>query len=114
MSKDIQYEKSSGNVFEDLGFKNSKEKLIKAEIALAIHEIIKSKALDQKSAAALLGIDQPKISALSNGRLSGFSIDRLFRFLIALNQDIEIKIIEKPSRDRLSSKGKTYFISLQK
>jgi predicted XRE-type DNA-binding protein len=94
MSKEIEYEKSSGNVFHDLGFKNPKERLLKAKLAATINVIIKNKKLDQKAAALVLGIDQPKISALSNGRLSGYTIDRLFRFLYALEQDIEITITE--------------------
>lgn len=111
MPKNIQYEKSSGNVFKDLELKNSKERLFKAKIAAAIHEIIKRKGLTQKAAADLLGIDQPKISALSNGRLSGFTIDRLFRFLCALHQDIEVRITETRLAT-LTTKRKTYSITL--
>ncbi len=88
----IELEKSSGNVFEDLQLPNPEEHLFKAELAYSINNLIKKRGLKQKDAANLLGIDQPKISALSKGRLSGFSIERLFRFLAILNQDIEIII----------------------
>lgn len=95
MNKSSKFEKSTGNVFEDLELPDAKERLFKAEIAESIHDIIKDRGLDQKSAAAILGIDQPKISALVNGRLSGFTIDRLFRFLLALNLNIEVKLTYK-------------------
>lgn len=92
MANKIKFEKSSGNVFEDLELPNARERLFKAEIAESIHDIIKQRGLDQKSAAAILGIDQPKVSALVNGRLSGFTIDRLFKFLLALDLHIEVRV----------------------
>jgi predicted XRE-type DNA-binding protein len=87
---------SSGNVFEDLGFPNAAEALAKARLAQRIAAVIEQKGLTQVQAARILGIDQPKVSALLRGRLTGFSTDRLFRFLNALDQDIEIVIREKP------------------
>jgi predicted XRE-type DNA-binding protein len=87
---------SSGNVFYDLGLPNSEERLVKAELARKISEAITFRNLTQVQAAELLGIDQPKISALVRGRLSGFSIDRLFQFLNDLDNDVEIVIKRKP------------------
>jgi len=89
-------EPSSGNVFADLGLKNPDELLAKAEIVQRISDIIAERKLSQAMAAKLLGIDQPKVSALLRGRLEGFSIDRLFRFLNALGRDVEISI--RPAR----------------
>ncbi len=77
----MQYEISSGNVFADLGLPNPEERLAKAELALQINRLIKKKKLTQIAAAKLLDIDQPKISALNQGKLAGFSMERLFRFL---------------------------------
>lgn len=94
----IEFEESSGNVFADLGLQNPEECLAKADLAIQINKLIKKRKLKQKEAAALLGLDQPKVSALSRGRLSGFSIERLFRLLAILNQDIEIVI--KPHHGR--------------
>jgi predicted XRE-type DNA-binding protein len=91
----IEIEKSSGNVFLDLGLPNPEEKLVKSDLAIQIIKLIKNKELNQQEAASLLGIDQPKISALSRGRLSGFSVERLFKFLSILNQEIEIIIKPK-------------------
>lgn len=89
---ELEITRSSGNVFKDLELPNSEEYLAKAKLAYRINQIIEEKGLKQKEAAELLGIDQPKISALGRGRLSGFSVERLFRFLAILNQDIEIII----------------------
>ncbi len=95
MKKNNDYIISSGNVFADLGLSNPEERLAKAELARQINNIIKQKKLTQVAAAELLEIDQPKISALSTGRLSGFSLERLFRFLNILGQDITIKVTPK-------------------
>jgi predicted XRE-type DNA-binding protein len=95
MSKKMKVTPSSGNVFADLGVLDAEEAVAKAEIASRICDIIAERKLNQTRAAALLGIDQPKISALMRGRLEGFSSDRLFRFLNALDRDVEIVIRPK-------------------
>jgi predicted XRE-type DNA-binding protein len=87
---------SSGNVFADLGLVEPEEALAKAELVRRIGHILKRRRLSQAQAADVLGIDQPKVSALLRGRLSGFSTDRLLRFLNALDRDIEIVIKRKP------------------
>jgi len=91
--------RSSGNVFEDLGFPEPEEELTKAQLASHIRLVIKRRRLTQVAAATLMGIDQPKVSALLNGRLANFSSDRLMRLLTALGQDVEIVVRAKP-RDR--------------
>jgi predicted XRE-type DNA-binding protein len=85
---------STGNVFADLGFAEPEEELTKAELASHIRQIIRRRRLTQVAAAALMGIDQPKVSALLNGRLTNFSTDRLMRLLTALGQDVEIVVKE--------------------
>src|SRR5579862_959210 len=90
---------SSGNVFEDLGFPEPEEELTKAQLASHIRQVIKRRRLTQVAAATLMGIDQPKVSALLNGRLANFSSDRLMRLLTALGQDIEITIKDGTRRD---------------
>ena len=100
MSDKIKFTKSSGNIFADMGFKNSKERLVKAELALKINQLIEERKLKQVEAAKILGINQPKISAISNGRLNDFSIERLIEFLNKLDQDVEIVIQEKPKRTK--------------
>jgi predicted XRE-type DNA-binding protein len=83
---------SSGNVFEDLALPDAQARLAKAELARRISTIISDRRLTQSAAAEALGVDQPKISALVSGRLSGFSIERLLHFLTLLGQDIEIVV----------------------
>jgi len=95
MHKKIDVIESSGNVFADLGLPDAEEALAKAEVASRICEIIAERKLTQAKAAELLRIDQPKVSALIRGRLGGFSSDRLFRFLNALDRDVEIVIRPK-------------------
>jgi predicted XRE-type DNA-binding protein len=96
MTQEIGVQASDGNVFADLGLENSDELLVKAELARKISSIISQQQMTQAEAAGLLGIDQPKISALMNGKLSGFSTVRLFRFLNALGRDVEIVVKAKP------------------
>jgi predicted XRE-type DNA-binding protein len=84
--------KSSGNVFADLRISQPDQYLAKAELAARILQIVRRRRLTQQATAELLGINQPKVSALLNGRLDGFSTDRLFRFLNALGCDVRITI----------------------
>ncbi len=83
---------SSGNVFADLGLRNPQERLVRAELAHQICRVIAARGLTQAKAAKIMGLDQPKISALVRGRLRGFSAERLFRCLNDLGQEVEITI----------------------
>lgn len=80
------------NIFEDLNLPDAKELSAKAQIAYRICDILQKRKLTQQEAAALLDTQQARVSALLRGRLEGFTSDRLFRFLNALDQDIEIVI----------------------
>lgn len=86
----------SDNVFEDLGLSEPADRLAKAELARKIAEIITKRHLNQADAAKLLGVDQPKISNIMNGRLSGFSLERLIHFLNALGREVQIVVKQKP------------------
>ena len=77
-------------MFEDLGLPESAERLVKSEIAARISSIIERRGLTQVQAAKVLAIDQADVSDLVRGKLAGFSTDRLFRFLNALGQDVDI------------------------
>jgi predicted XRE-type DNA-binding protein len=83
---------SSGNVFADLELDQADIRLVKAGIAAQIADVIAERNLTQKQAAEMLGLDQPKISALTRGKLSGFTLERLLRFLNDLNYNVEIKL----------------------
>jgi predicted XRE-type DNA-binding protein len=71
--------------------------LVKAALAREIVRSLGDRGLNQAQAARLLGVDQPKVSALAHGRLAGFSVDRLLRFLNALGRDVEIAVRDKPA-----------------
>ena len=96
-NEEIPVHASSGNIFSDLGRPDAEEALARIRLAQQIAQIIERKALSQTAAAELMGLDQPKVSALVRGRLSGFSTDRLFRCLMQLGQDVDIVVRDKPS-----------------
>jgi len=99
--RSISITSSSGNVFADIAVPDPEEALAKAQLASRIREIVRQQRLTQVAAAALMGIDQPKVSALLNGRLTSFSSERLMRLLTKLGQDVEIVVKSKPrSRQR--------------
>ena len=87
----------SDNVFADLGYADAKERQTKLRLALAINDLVARRRLSQSAAADQLGVGQPKISALANYKLDGFSVERLMLFLTALDQDVEIVVKEKPA-----------------
>src|SRR5882724_8574385 len=92
----MTFEKSSGNVFADIGFANPEREQLKAHLTLQIYRIIKSRGLTQVEAGAILGIKQPHVSALMRNRAGNFSVGRLIEFLTALGQDVQITV--KPTR----------------
>lgn len=87
---------SCGNVFADLGLRDAEQKQIQVRLAVAINQILRARDLSQTAAARLLDINQPKVSALANYRLDGFSVERLMHFLNALDRDVEIVIRKRP------------------
>src|SRR5580704_12860313 len=93
---DIPVTASSGNVFADMGLPEAEEELTKAQLASHIRQVIRRRRLTQVAAAMVMGIDQPKVSALLNGRLTNFSSERLMRLLTTLGQDIDIMVKAKP------------------
>jgi predicted XRE-type DNA-binding protein len=92
MSDDFKIEEGSGKVFADLGLSNPEERLTKADLAMQIATALRARRLTQAKAATLFSIDQPKISRLLSGQLSGFSTERLIHFLTLLGQDVVIVV----------------------
>lgn len=82
----------SGNVFADIGLPNAEEHLLKAQLVHRIDRVLKGRKLKQVEAAALLGVKQPDISKMLRGDFRQFSVERLMRFLVALGQDVEIRV----------------------
>ncbi|MBM3226867.1 MAG: XRE family transcriptional regulator [Candidatus Tectomicrobia bacterium] len=99
MTEEPEVSLSSGNIFADLDVPAPEEMLAKAELARRVSRILRQRHLTQQQAAEVLGIDQPKVSALMRGRLAGFSLDRLLRFLNALDRDVEI-VVKRKARTR--------------
>jgi predicted XRE-type DNA-binding protein len=100
MAKTIKIVQGSGNVFADIGLPNPEERLAKADLAIRIASAIRARRLTQARAARILKIDQPKVSRLLRGRLSGFSTERLMHFLTLLGRDIEIVVKAAPRSRR--------------
>ena len=94
--KPFEKQKSTGNVFADLGLADAEEHLIKAGLVVKIDRIMRQRGLTQTAAAHSMGIDQPKVPAMLAGQFRGYSVERLMRFLVALGQDVEIVV--KPSK----------------
>jgi predicted XRE-type DNA-binding protein len=97
----FQTKSKTGNVFADLGVAQPEEERAKARLASHIRAAIARRQLTRAQAASLIGLDQPKVSALMNGRLTGFSSDRLLRCMAALGLDVDIVVRgESPDRER--------------
>jgi predicted XRE-type DNA-binding protein len=92
------YENGDRNVFKDLGLPNADEHFVKAQLVFKIDTLIKERGLKQVEAADLFGIRQPDVSKMLCGEFRQFSVERLLRFLVALDQDVEIVV--KPHRGR--------------
>ena len=98
MKKPVAVHSGSGNVFADLGFENPEEELLKADLVRELRAIIRRRKFTQAQAAHLLGIQQPDVSALVNGRVEKFSLQRLLMFMPRLGHDVKIVVKAKPSK----------------
>lgn len=92
--------RGTGNVFADLGYPDAAERQAKLRLAYALNQILGARKLSQAEAANVLGVTQPKVSALRHYKLAGFSVERLLNLLTALDQDIDIVIKRKPRSRR--------------
>ena len=86
----------SGNVFADMGLPDAEELHTKVRLGAALCHVVRQRGLTQAQVGPILGINQPKVSALLNYKLEGFSIERLMRFLVALGHDVEISVKARP------------------
>ena len=92
--------RGTGNVFADLGYPDATERQTKLRLAYALNQVLEQRKLSQAEAAKVLGVTQPKVSALRHYKLAGFSVERLMTLLNALDQDVEIVISRKPRSRR--------------
>ena len=98
MSEEIQPEESFSNMFKDLNLPDAEELFLKAKLGFEVFQIIEKRKLTQTEAAKILGVKQPEISRLKQGKFNHYGVERLMVFLNRLNRDIEIRII--PAADR--------------
>ncbi len=104
MIDDIEYEESSGNIFEDLGFDDPVMEMNRAILGLTLRDLIKQLGWTQTKTAEMLGIDQPKVSRIVRGKLSGFSVERLTLLLDRLDHEVIVTVRRKrPVRTQLSA-----------
>ncbi len=96
MTKRVKFIRGSRNVFADLGLPNAEQHLLKASLVVKLSDVIKAKQLTQTAAAGLLGVGQPDLSKIMRGHFHDVSVDRLLRFLAALDQNVEIVVTPKP------------------
>jgi Uncharacterized conserved small protein len=98
-----EIEKSTGNVYEDLGRDGSNEMLVKAQLASTIKELIESKGLTQLQAAETIRLPQPKLSRLLNGHFRGVSVSKMTEGIVALGREVQIVI--GPAKLSSTAKG---------
>lgn len=94
----IRIHEGSGNVYADLGYPDAEEMLVKAKLVRKISEIVRSKGLTQIETARILGLTQPKVSALLRGQFRGISERKLIDCLTSLGRDVEIVVRDAPRR----------------
>lgn len=100
VDRDDKVVRGTGNVFADLGYPDAAERQAKLRLAYALNQVLEQRKLTQAEAAKVLGVTQPKVSALRHYKLAGFSVERLMTLLTALDQDVEIVIRHKPRSRR--------------
>ncbi len=101
--REVEIGRGTGNVLADLGFPDAAERQAKLRLAYELNQVLDQQKLNQVDAAKVLGIGQPKVSALRRYKLAGFSVERLMTLLTAVDQDVEIVIKRKP-RSRRSAR----------
>jgi predicted XRE-type DNA-binding protein len=101
MKRRREDERSSGNVFADLGFRDSKQELLKAKLTVQIYRLLKDRDVTQQQAAKILGTTQAQVSALMRCRPVSVSVGRLMEFLTVLGQDVEVTVRPTPARRKV-------------
>lgn len=103
----LKVEVGSGNVFADLGLPDAEEMLLKSQIVMELHRLIRQRKLTQTAAAKLVGVGQPDLSNLLRGRFRGYSVERLMRMLTAFDRDVVISV--RPHRKKTGQAGRIKF-----
>lgn len=92
---EVEYEVGSGNIFADLNVPNPEECLLKSRLVGELHRIIQERGFTQAQAGALVGLSEPKMNDVLNGRLRGYSVERLFRMVNALGHSVEVRVSKR-------------------
>lgn len=92
MKSELVVKGDSPNIFAELGLPNADEHFLKGQLVAMISQDIRQQRLNQKAAAALIGVAQPDISRLLRGHFEGFSLERLLNFLVALGHSVRIDV----------------------
>ena len=95
----IEVQRSSGNVYADLGLPDSEKLKIKTGLVIEIRKGIRSLGLTQQEAAGRMGITQPKVSDMMRGDFANLSERKLMDCLTRLGFDIEINV--RPSKSNV-------------
>jgi predicted XRE-type DNA-binding protein len=88
----VEVQRSSGNVFADLGLPDADKLKIKSGLVIEIRKGMRQQGLTQQEAATRMGITQPKVSDMMRGDFSNLSERKLMDCLNRLGYDIEIKV----------------------
>lgn len=101
----IEIERSSGNVYADLGFPDAEQMLVKAQLVSKIGEILRERGWTQQQASKVLGIPQPKLSKMLRGQFRGISETKMLECLTKLGRDIQIVIGSEKAPPAVGSVG---------
>ena len=99
----IEFERSSGNVFADLGLARPEDRLIKSNLTALITKEISERNLTQSEVGEVVGLDQADVSRLLRGRVSRFSVERLFEILNRLGYTVELRITHEERARHVAS-----------
>lgn len=93
----MKMEKSSGNVFLDIGF--SKEEAanlqVRSRLMTEIEQLMEKEGLTRAKAAKLFGVPQSTITDLKRGEINLFSVDTLLDMLSRAGMQVDVKVRKK-------------------
>jgi predicted XRE-type DNA-binding protein len=106
-----EFEKSSGNIYKDLGFSDCDEMLTKAKLVTIIMDLIESKGLTKSQAAETLELSKSKLSRITNGNFQDVSASKLLEAIIRLGRDVQVIILPEKMTTEQKVLGRMEVIS---
>ncbi len=107
MTRKVQIEMGSGNIFADLGLPDAETHFLKAQIVSELYRVTKQRKLTQTQAGKRMGISQPEVSRMFKGNFREYSVERLMEFVTAFDRDVEIVV--RPHR-KAGKPGRITFV----